>query len=415
MAEPAGLLIELPLAQSEVARALRTAVPDVGRGVVPVGHVLARMLRDGDLAGDVVILHHDAAADRLFLAVVLARYSEAALAPVWAVVSALADRMEPGIVAWGMVATTVPDVLESVCASRGVLRREPAVIVPEARQVALVARLWSFAGKGGFPDAATSMRKRDMQCKPFRAAWKGYLDWLDKEERPARIAAATAAAPYCLEKDILTWDGIVVQRDGHTGRDIVFPGADPLTFRKVTIFHADRRHVWERVLADGSPPQTVMQGGFRVNNRAAIWEYRVLEGAVGADFNWRDDRWDTLFWTDRRRIYALDDAQRLVALPEVAAAAFRPYGQCFGTDGAAVYHGARRLPLDVARMRTEGYFIWDDAHVNMAGNAIALCGKGFRIVEIFHRRGVTFYRLADDARSILIDWRAQEVGESAVD
>ena len=98
------------------------------------------------------------------------------------------------------------------------------------------------------------MQRRNVQCKALRSAWKSSLNWRDQKERPARIAAATEANPYRLVNDVFCWNGKVIDRDGYTGRDIPFPGADPLTFRMEAGFYADKNLVWQRRLAQNSPP-----------------------------------------------------------------------------------------------------------------------------------------------------------------
>lgn len=247
------------------------------------------------------------------------------------------------------------------------------------------------------------MRRRDYHCKPFKRAWKTYLAWRDEQERPARIAAASEVEPYRLFGDIVCWPGTVAERHTYTGRDILFPDADPLSIRNEAGFYADRQHVWQRVLAKDSPPAEVKTRLGTINNPEAIWEYRIVSGAIGADFTWFDDRWDTLFWTDKRRIYARDKTLGLMALPGVDAARFRMCGQCFGTDGMAVFYGTTRLPLNPDKLKTETYFLWDDEKVFMTDCELPLQGRSFAILGHKHMPGVGLhYRLADADKAIIL-------------
>jgi hypothetical protein len=242
MAEPAGILIEAHITQARVASFFQRQIAHRA-GKASIGRVLSEMLDQGDLHGDILILNHDSQRDSLFLAWILSHYAPEAAAFIWPILDILAEHMDATALAEGAVASTIPECLESLRIENGRLIRATARLVSRQTLENLSARLWSFASKGEFPDAARSMRRRDYQCKAFRSAWKNYLRWRDEQERPARIAAATEAEPFYLFQSIFCWDGNVVERDGYTGRDIPFPGADPLSFREVAGFYADKTHV----------------------------------------------------------------------------------------------------------------------------------------------------------------------------
>lgn len=121
----------------------------------------------------------------------------------------------------------------------------------------------------------------------------------------------------------------------------MFPDADPLTFRFSAGFYADRSHVWLMRLAEDSPPASIEVDGRLINNPDAIWRYDIMPDADGGAFTWLDDRWDTFYWTDKRRIYAMDRKNGLVPLPGVSASQFKLFGQCFGLHGDQVFFSAR--------------------------------------------------------------------------
>ncbi|PWK59295.1 hypothetical protein [Roseicyclus mahoneyensis] len=407
MAEPEGLLLEADLSEAGLAAWFRRKIL-TAEGKVTVGRALCLVL-DGGEPADIVIVHHDPAKGRLFFAWILNHYADGALAPVWPLMAALASVLDRESRALGAVASTFPLPREGVRLSGGAVDRfAPDKVAPELL-TGLSDRLWGFARKGVFPDAAGSMAARGMQCKPFRAAWKSYRAWCDEVEKPARIAAATSEAPFRLFDDIFTAEGAVFRRDGFSGRDIPFPGADPLSFRIEAGFHADRTQVWDRRLASGSPPAVVRQGGFVVNNRAAIWNHVPVVGAEGASFRWLFDRWDTIYWADRTRVYAREVGGMLVVLPGADAKRFRALGPCFGTDGAGVFFGARRLPLDPAGVRSEGLFLWDDDKVFFRDQELPLKGAEFRILgqkRSEHSRQ-TCYRLSDGAQGLVLELSGQ--------
>lgn len=402
MAEPAGLLIRTRIADVRLNAFFRSRIVH-GSGQATIGHVLAEQLDRSDERGDVLIVNHDATTGELFLAWILNHYSQEAIASIWPVLDVLAAHADREAEGRGAVATVLPECLASLRMHGGRLLRETAEALPEAALESLTAQLWSFARKDSFPAAAAGMRRRDYQCKPFKRAWKTYLAWRDKQERPARIAAATEAEPYRLFDDIVCWPGTVAQRDAYTRRDIPFPDADPLSFRNEAGFYADRHHVWQRRLAKDSPPAEVKTTRGTINNPAAIWEYHIVADAIGADFTWFDDRWDTLFWTDKRRVYARDHTQGLMPLPGIDASRFRMCGQCFGTDGNTVFYGTTRLPLDPGKLKTETYFLWDDRKVFMTDRELPLEGRTFRILGHKHvPLGGRHYRLADASKTIVL-------------
>ena len=384
MAEPAGLLVSCQLSEAALNAWFRRKIVVDGERV-PVARRLCALLDQG-ASGDVLIVHHDPAEERLFLAWMLNHYRPELLAPIWPVLEALAAQLDPTARAEGVIATTFPEAFGAVRLSAGRVDQLGADAVEPGHMEALSARLWRFARNGAFPDPASSMRARSCQCKAFRRAWKAYLSWRDTQERPARIAAATRAAPFNLLQDIFVADGVVFQRHDFTGRDIPFPGADALSFRVEAGYFADHAHVWQRQLAPGSPPETVLQGAMRVNNRAAIWEYRPIPGADGGTFRWLFDRFDTLFWRDGARVYAETRVhaegagRRLVPLDGVDPDGFRAYGRCFGTDGHHVHFMATPLQLNAAELQTEDLFIWDQSRVFIRDHELPFRGDGFRIL-----------------------------------
>ncbi|SEV87709.1 DKNYY family protein [Aliiroseovarius sediminilitoris] len=402
MAEPAGLLFECPLNEKLLAALFKQEITLDDRKV-QFGRALSELLGSGDDA-DVLIVHHDPDQERLFLAWMLNFYDKSALAPIWPILDALAANIDPSADAGGAVATIFPEALESVRVQDGTVVRGPGDLVDADLLKRLSDKLWDFAKKEQFPDAAASMRRKTTQCKPFKTAWKSYLAWREKEERPARIAAATAQEPFLLFDDVYTAQGQVFQRHNHTKRDIEFAGADPLTFRKESRYHADKNHVWHRQLADGSPPARDPKGAYPRNNRDAIWEYVHVEGADGASFRWLFDRWDTIYWRDRHRVYSSSSALALVPLPGVDATKFREIGNGYGTDGQQVYWGLDRLPLDATKLQTNDIFIWDPDKVFCLGQELPLKGAGFRILtQKFQRPAIQYaYRLTDGKKTIVL-------------
>lgn len=70
MAEPAGVLLQAEMGEAALGAVLSRKVSH-GGDQVGIGHLLCDLLFRGDAEGDILILHHDPATDRLFLAFVL--------------------------------------------------------------------------------------------------------------------------------------------------------------------------------------------------------------------------------------------------------------------------------------------------------------------------------------------------------
>jgi hypothetical protein len=381
MSEPAGILLEAPISEVKLTALFRRKV-SYDAGKASLGHILSTMLDRGDSRGDVLIVNFDPQTERLFLAWILNHYDTELISLIWPVLDALASQIGHSTVAHGCVASISLECIQSLRIQNGTLNRGHAHLISSQELTDLFSRLWSFSSKGQFPDALNSMHKRNYQCKAFKSAWKKYLKWKTEKERPARIAAASVLNPYNLVGNVWCWDGKVVDRDPYTKRDIILPDADPVTFRMdPSGFYADKNYVWQRCLAEDSPPRHIRTSRGTINNPDAIWEYRIIEGAIGEDFTWFDDRYDTCFWTDLRRIYAVDkDPLVLHPLPDIDAKKFRMYGQCFGTDGIVVFFNTFKLPLCIDALNTDGLFIWDNKKVFYGDFQLPLDGGSFRIL-----------------------------------
>lgn len=401
MAEPAGIIINATISQEKLNSLFRKQVP-FRDGIARIGHVLSVLLDEGDKHREILIVNHDPDNDSLFLAWIMSHYEEELSEVIWPVLEELAASMEEGAVVRGAVLSTLPTCFESIHIKNGCLKRGPAGLVSQQELDELHEKFWSFASKDRFPDAARSMRRRNYHCKAFRRAWKNYVKWRDEEERPARIAAATKENPYSLMPNIFCWDGKVFEDCTYTKRHLIFPGADPFSFRNESGFYADKNFVWHCFLAENSPPEQIMgRYGLYINNPEAIWEYRVIEGVVGGEFTFLDDPFDTLFWSDKRCIYAFNSEKGLVPLPGVDASQFRIFGHCFGTDGEYIFHCANKIPIRLESVRYEGGFIWDDEKVLFGNFEIPLIGKSFRILGEEPSDGFHAYKLTDGKKEIL--------------
>ncbi|WP_430463964.1 hypothetical protein [Tabrizicola sp.] len=380
MSEPAGVLLQAGIGEAALAAVLTQKVSH-GGDQVEIGHLLCDLLFRGDADGDILILNHDPATDLLFLGWVLNHYSAEPIAPIWPVLDRLAKGMGPGAKAEGVLVSTFGRPWEKIGIDGARLTRRAAENVDAGLAQRLSDRLWSFARKGQFPDAAASMRARKVQCKPFRTAWTRYTAWQAEKERPFRIRAATPDDPFWLYPDFAAAGDEVWEWKSYTKTRTVIPGADPASFRKVGDVFVDHRQVWVHRLAAGSPPATVPtgKGGTRANPDA-VWEYAVVPGADGGSLTWLFNRWDTIFYRDADRVYAMERGVGLVALPGVSPTAFRPFGDSFGTDGMRIWSGRHPLPLDLRKTRRDGFFLWDDAHVFLAHHRLPLEAAGFRVL-----------------------------------
>ena len=124
-----------------------------------------------------------------------------------------------------------------------------------------------------------------------------------------------------------------------------------------------------------------------------------------AAIRWRSGIWwDTIFYRDADRVHAMVDRVGLVALPKVPPAAFRPFGDRFGTDGKRIWSGPHPVPLDPRQTQGDGFFLWDDAHVCLAHHCLPLNAAGVRVLMagpvpgVHHRRA----RVTDGRRTVIV-------------
>lgn len=313
--------------------------------------------------------------------------------------------MAPGAMAEGVLVSTLGRPWERIGIDGAHLTRRPAVNADAALAQRLSDRLWAFARKGQFPDAAGTMRARSVQCKPFRKAWKGYLAWRDEQDRPARIRAATQDDPFWLYPDFATAGGEVWHWDSFRKKRTVVAAADPASFRKVGDVFADHRQVWVHRLAAGSPPAFLPSGsGGRRANSDAVWEYAAQPGVEGGSLTWLFNRWDTIFYRDADRVYAMVDGVRLAPLAGVSPAAFRAFGDSFGTDGVQIWSGPHPIPLDPRKTRHNGFFLWDNAHVFFTRHRQPLDAAGFRVLGAGPVPGPPYWRarVTDGSRTVIV-------------
>jgi hypothetical protein len=404
MAEPAGVLLQAEMGEAALGTAMSHKVSH-GSDQVGIGHLLCDLLLRGDADGGIVILHHDPATDRLFLAWVLNHYSVEAIAPIWPVLDRLAEVLAPGAVAEGVLVSPLRRPWERIGIDGAQLTRRPAESADAALAQRLSDRLWSFARKGQFPDASASMRARTVQCAPFRKAWKRYVAWQEEQERPALIRAATPDDPFWLYPDFAAAGNEVWRWDSFRMKRSVVPGADPASFRKVGDVVADHRQVWVHRLAANSPPASIPTGGGGTRaNPDAVWEYAEVPGVDGGSLTWLFNRWDTIFYRDTDRVYAMMDGVGLVALPGVSPAAFRAFGDSFGTDGVQIWSGPHPVPLDPRKTRLDGFFLCDDAHVFLSHHRLPLDGAGFRVLMAACVPGPPYWRarVTDGSRTVIV-------------
>jgi hypothetical protein len=330
-------------------------------------------------------------------------YSRDLLDPILVHIKTLADL--ECISGFGIISSTVPEVFESIKTDIGKISYHTAESIGSDQVEYLIKKLWSFEIKGEFPDSETSMKLKNYQCKAFQSDWKKYVKFRDEQIRPAKIAAATLEEPFLLFADIYTAEGIVFQRHKHTGRDISFPKADPLTFREVTHFYADKNYVWQRQLAAGSPPKNILDGRFNINNPSAIWEFVILDDADGKTFKWLFNRHDTMYWADKNFVYSIsiEDSSRLVCLEGVKASEFKNLGHFFGTDQKQVFYMTTSLPLELKTLNTEQFFIWDENKVFYRDIELPLTGSKFLILGRKYIKGVLCHRLTDGSKTFVLE------------
>jgi hypothetical protein len=405
MSEPAGLIFECQINETKLNQFFKTKiVKDSSK--ITVGHLFCEILESTKTEDDVFIINHDPKVNRLFIAWVFNFYSSEMLAPIWSALETLSALIQSeNELFFGVISSTFPEAYETVKLENGQVTFHPADLIAADKLQHLANKFLSFEIKEQFPDAESSMQTKNYHCKVFKAEWKKFVKLRADELLPQKIKAATPNNPLLLCDDIYTVDGVVFQRHDYTRRDIIFPKADPYSFRNAGRFYADQNYVWQRQLAVDSPSEAIMKGSFKVNNPAAIWEYVIVPGAIGKKFKWLFDRHDTIYWADQNSVYSINEINRglLVKLPDVNPKEFKDIGCAYGSDQKQVFYLTKALTINATNNKTEEFFIWDDKKVFFRDLELPLNGHDFQILGKKYLKGVRLYRLTDGKNTFLID------------
>lgn len=409
MAEPAGIFIEIPMNDRGLKQWFATSLSHNDE-THNVGHILAALFHAGDPRGEVMIVHYDRTQKTLLFAWVLPHFSQEAIAPIWPILDVAAKHMAADQ-AQGIIATTTSEIMQTIHVSLKGLTHQNAQGDSSAPYAVLFEKFWGFANKSGaFPDAKKAMRIRGYQCAPMKKAWTVYVKWKAEKDLPLRIAAANPETPVHLFDQIYAWPGHVVERSAYYGRDIKFEGANPVGFRKVSPFFADDTHVWERCLAPHSPPEMIQGRLFPINNPDAIWEYHIVDAVDGGAFTWIHDRHDTIYWTDKRHVYACANG-RLQRLNGINPGTYKLLNQRFMADGDYLYAGTTALPMHPCDVQIHDGLIWDQKHVYAMGNSLPLKGASFQILDQISKGGVARHHVTDGVKTGYVDFVRGELVE----
>lgn len=409
MSEPAGLFFECEITETNLNHFFNTILKN-SKAKRNVGYAFCEILESTKAEDDIFIINYNTKDNRLFIALVFNFFSRELLTPLWLNLKILAELLESKNESfYGVIASTFPEAYETVKLENGQVTFHPSDFIAADKVQYLADKFRTFEVNEQFPDAETSMQTKNYQCKAFKSEWKKFVKFRDEELLPKKIKAAKDKNPFLLCDDVYTANGAVFQKDNFTKRDIIFPNADPSTFRSVGRFYADQNYVWQRQLAQDSPPESILKGRFNVNNPEAIWEYVIVSGADGKTFKWLFDRHDTLYWADQNSVYAIKNINKglLLKLPDVKPSEFKDIGSAYGSDQKQIFYLTKSLPLNAKNIKTEEFFIWDDQKVFFRDQELPLQGQSFRILGKKFRKGVRLYRLTDGHETFLVDSKGE--------
>ncbi|MDO5693709.1 MAG: DKNYY domain-containing protein [Pseudomonadota bacterium] len=235
------------------------------------------------------------------------------------------------------------------------------------------SEIWRrFDGKlGAFPATEQAIRKRGYYPRSLVSAYKRYLRFVEQQERPGRIKAATREQPYHLGGELfnlLTWDGKVYYPTTGRRAFVELPDADPFTMRAVCGLMADQRHVYAVSRQRGSP-------------------IVALKDVDGATFRHLGRAVENVYCIDKNHVYYdlgdgyVDDATSTGLVAGADPASFEYLDFAYGKDGRHVYYRDRALPLDPNAVRLDRHgFIRDDRHVFHYGDRIDMDAPSFQVV-----------------------------------
>lgn len=349
-----------------------------------VGYFFSRLLYEGvDNPANLFILNFNKKTDSCFIVYAprnLDKSKKASFIELFEVLGNLVNNNTSG---FAVFATPFPEFVEGY----SIKNNNVVEINSKNKQKEVVEKLhhkfWSFSDNADFPEPKVALTKRNYLDKNFKNYYKRYLTYIEEFEKPNKIASAIKENPYHLFDDFYTYENKVFQFRKYTNQVIEIPQACPLTFRNVSGILADKNYVFLSRLSDSSPPITIKEKSFTINNPNAIWEFYTCEGVDGESFDYVKEKWDTIYWKDKNSVFIyLNATMQLKKMAQADHTTFKYLGFCFGKDKNHIFYYDTVLPirLDNYSLDKNG-FIYDENSIFHYQNHIPLNAQTFKVIN----------------------------------
>jgi len=246
----------------------------------------------------------------------------------------------------------------------------------------LTDKFWSFADANSFLKPQKALRKQNYFYKPLKTAYKRYLKYIQKLQKPEKIKTATRENPFYYDFDtgFFTYDLKLFYNDG--GKILKISGADPFTFG-LKGFPMDKNSYFEYQLK-------VKRTSKKHPEDYELTPYfRVHPNIDPQTFNYVKNRTDTIYWKDKYNVYVrkaepLNDIfynHRLVPIDGAHSKSFSGLDFGYGKDKNRLYYFDKPLPVDVENFSLDNTgFLRDDKFVYHYGVQLPLDGASFSVV-----------------------------------
>ena len=383
MAEPIRLYIEISITETNLKKLLNSKF-EKDPYKKKLGYYFSQLLYDGFIdPANLFILNFDKKNNRCFIAYAPRYFENTMIEPFKDVFKTMSVLQSENTTAYAIFATPFPNFVEGyMIKNNGVIKIDSKAEVKETTDK-LHHKFWSFSENNDFPEPKKALSKHNYLYKNFKNYYKRYLSYIEECEKPNKISKATKENPYHLFDDFYTYDNKVFQFRNYTRQVIEIPQACPLTFRKVSAILADKNYVFLSRLSKNSPQKNIRVKSFTQNNPNAIWEYYILDGVDGKSFDYVKEKWDTIYWKDKKSVFIfLKEKGLLKKIEQVDSNTFKYLDFCYGKDKNHIFYYDTVLPID-----TENYtlnkngFIFDGDTIFHYQHKIALDAKTFKVLQ----------------------------------
>lgn len=390
MAEPKGIILEASISQKALKKLInhKLVLPAHLESGQHVQSVTKRVVDffskalyycDNNTNG-LFLLNYEETKEQFFCAFILKHYDSVLIGQFQEVLALLALYKDKEACDYAIVTSLVPEVDFGYKIETNNLSKVDRGQIPNDKANSLVNKFWSFSTDDNFPELDVAFRKRSFFYKPFRVAYKKFVQQQEEIERPNNIANATKEKPFHLFDDFYTYNNSVFHSFKLHGEHHEIPLADPYTFKKLASVFVDKNHVYSNQLLHNGSPATLQN----VNHPDTKWEYFIIPGIDAQTLDYVRPK-DTLYLKDKYYVYFKTMEQGACLYKKVASADVNSFDYldfCFGKDKKHVFFKGDIIDIDPKDFNlNENGFIFDRKNIYHYENKIALDPTTFKVVS----------------------------------